>query len=480
MMNLTMSSSKKSLMNKAPLAMTALASLVILSGCGPEATEAPPEVVEEVSQPAPELEVVEEVRIPPEWTQSESPSPVDVCKVPDQRSGATGNSQAKQAVGFPVSKSTLPIEGEVNLIAAMVAFDDAPAPDLTAEDFFAPQLEKITQWSDFWSQGSLRYEFQMVEEWVTVPVNHAEYPINSRENYQQSRENSARIIQLVIDNLPEDLDYAGADGYLVYWSPGIDEFHSDVAVRGDEGVTLRTPDGPRQMFFWSGNNFHYRDTGRMTAEIKRDYTWSLWIYFLLLSQGLMLHAPGNGWPTGLGQSQIPTPDFSPAIPVWDAFRMGWVDDSQVHCVTPENLEEGPQRILLTPQEVYGGERKTIIIPVDSRNDVLVIESRRPIGATRWSEDESGLLVYTVNPSVGTVELMSQESQRSCGNTDDYSKWAYYLYPDHVDMGSLDCNDFTRAFVREGDTLSHRDLRISLDFSAEELDYVTIEAVASAG
>ncbi|MEL0257034.1 MAG: hypothetical protein VW917_05650 [Pontimonas sp.] len=46
-------------MNKAPLAMTALASLVILSGCAPEATEALPEVVEEVSQPAPEPEVVE-------------------------------------------------------------------------------------------------------------------------------------------------------------------------------------------------------------------------------------------------------------------------------------------------------------------------------------------------------------------------------------------------------------------------------------
>ena len=137
-------------------------------------------------------------------------------------------------------------------------------------------------------------------------------------------------------------------------------------------------------------------------------------------------------------------------------------------VTPEDLEAGPLQVMVTPQEVFAGERKTIIIPV-------VIESRRSVGYSEWRGGDSGLLVYTVNPSVGTVDLMSQESQRSCGNTDDFSKWAYYLYPDSVDMNQLDCNDFRAAFVREGDTLTHRGITISLEFSAEELDYVSIEA-----
>jgi hypothetical protein len=61
--------------------------------------------------------------------------------------------------------------------------------------------------------------------------------------------------------------------------------------------------------------------------------------------------------------------------------------------------------------------------------------------------------------------------------EDTKVWAYYLYPDSVDMDRLDCNDFTKAFVREGDTLTHGDLRISLEFSAEELDYVSIETIA---
>jgi hypothetical protein len=234
------------------------------------------------------------------------------------------------------------------------------------------------------------------------------------------------------------------------------------------------------MFFWSGNNFHYRDSGSMTAEIKREHTWSLWIYFMLLSQGLMLHAPGNGWPTGLGQSQIPSPHFSAAIPVWDAFRLGWVDDSQVHCIRPEDLGDTPIEVMVTPQEVYGGERRTVIVPLEATTDVLVVESRRPTGYSQWPESESGLLVYTVNPSVGQVDLMSPESQRSCGNNDDFSKWAYYLYPDSVNMATLDCNDFRAAFVREGDTLTHNGLRIALEFSADELDYVSITRVGDGG
>lgn len=464
-------------MSRRHIGALVVAGLVVLSGCVAEQPDVAEEQVEDIAPSEPEPIVIEEVRVPPEWTQSASPSDAEVCKVPDARSGAGGNSQARQAVGFPVSTSTLPIEGDVNIIAAMVAFDDAPAPTLTAEEFFEPQLEKITQWSDFWSQGALRYEFQMVEDWVTVPVNHADYPINSRDDYPTSRTNSARVIQEVINALPDDLDYAGADGFLVYWSPGIDDFVTDVAVRGDEGVTLQTPDGPRNMFFWSGNNWHYRDTGSMTAEVKKDYTWSTWIYFMLLSQGLMLHAPGNGWATGLGTSQVPNPDFSAAITVWDAFRMGWVRDDQVHCVTPENLDEGPTQVMLTPQEVFGGERKTVIIPIERTSDVLVIESRRSVEYTEWRNNDSGLLVYTVNPGVGTVDLMSVESQRSCGNTDDFSKWAYYLYPDSVAMSQLDCNDFRAAIVREGDTLTHRGITISLEFSAEELDYLTIEAVS---
>jgi hypothetical protein len=129
--------------------------------------------------------------------------------------------RVRSNVGFPVSEGTLPIVGEANLIVAMVSFDDAPRSELTPEGFLAPQLEQITQWSEFWSQGTFRYTFQMVDEWVNVPVNHADYPVNPRVDQEASRRNAYEVARLVTEALPDDLDYEKADGILIYWSVAI-------------------------------------------------------------------------------------------------------------------------------------------------------------------------------------------------------------------------------------------------------------------
>jgi hypothetical protein len=64
----------------------------------------------------------------------------------------------------------------------------------------------------------------------------------------------------------------------------------------------------------------------------------------------------------------------------------------------------------------------------------------------------------------------------CGDDPAQPKWAFYLYPDNA---RGDCRDFSTAFVREGDTLTHEGLTISLEFSDDDLDYVTIDRLAPA-
>lgn len=422
------------------------------------------------------------LRVPPQWGQTESLSPIETCKVEDGQPANTRGAlegtqvngvRVRSNVGFPLSGYTIPIEGEANFIVAMVSFDDAPASDLTPEDFLRPQLEEMTRWSEFWSQGSFRYTFQMVDEWVNIPVNHADYPVRPKVDQQASRENAYQISRMVTEALPDDLDYEAADGILIYWSPGIDSFEGDIGLQGFErGMELPTPQGPKGMFFWSGNKWHYEDTGSMSKELKADYTWSFWIYLMLDSQGLHNHGPGNGWPNGLQQLQVPNPEFSGAILGWDAFKLGWIRDDQVHCVNPLDIVE-PVKVLLTPQELSGGERKIVVIPL-SESDVVVVESRRPVGYSElWDSRHSGLVVYSIDPSI--AELNSGV-QGGCGNDPAFPKWGFYLYPDSFIPDQGDCRDFTTVFVREGDTLTHNGVRISLEFSAEELDYLTVEAV----
>jgi len=153
------------------IAFVSLAGLV-LTGCAAEEPEA---VVEE--QPA---AAVEEPMPPPEpepvapdWSQPASLSDVQLCKVLDGQSPAAreafegysiNGKRSRGNIGFPLSPHTLPVSGESNMIAVMLVFVDAPPRDQTPRGYLRPQLDLMEEWADYWSQGKLDLNFQLVDE----------------------------------------------------------------------------------------------------------------------------------------------------------------------------------------------------------------------------------------------------------------------------------------------------------------------------
>lgn len=421
----------------------------------------------------------EEAPIPaPEWEQPPSLSAVDECKVIDGQIPAArevfegypfNGKRSRGNIGFPLSPHTLPVAGESNLIAVMVAFDDAPANERTPEGYLRPQLNKMEEWADYWSQGKLDLNFQLVDEWITLPVNHADYPVNHDLSYEERQGNSNKIIQMIGRSLPADLNYEDVDGVLAYWSPGVDYFEGDLGLQGIEGVPLPFPGGAKEVFFWAGNEWWYRDEGQLTADMRAEHTWSFWLYLMLDSMGLHNHGPGNGWPTALQTSQIPARgEFSGALNAWDEFKLGWTDDNQVHCMAPEDLSDTSQ-FILTSREVFGGDKRVAIVPFEGEG-ALVIESRRPIGwSETWKSDRSGLLVYFVDTELD-VERIDVYTQGGCGTSEEQKKWAYFLYKDGF---SGDCRNWYEAFIKPGDTVTHQDITVTLVHSAETTDFVEV-------
>lgn len=417
----------------------------------------------------------------PDWVQSVSPSEVDVCRVIDGQSEAArlvrvgtpiDGKRSRGNIGFPLSPQSLPIEGEAKLIAVMVAFKDAPPPSNQSPGvFLGPQLEKMTQWSEFWSQGKFKYSFQLVDDWVTLPVNHADYPVAGRLGYEVSQGNANEVIKLVTAALPPDLDFEGIDGVLAYWAPGIFAFEGDLALRGHEGVLLPFPDGDKQVGFWSGNRYHVTSSGGMPAEVKSQFTWSFWTYLMLFAKGLHNHAPGNGWPVGLQQIQESSGKFSGAMNGWDVFKLGWLDDSQVHCMDPRDFS-APQEFILQSREVLGGERRIGVVPFEGKG-AIVIESRRPVGwSEAWGQDDSGLLVYFVDTELD-VERIDEQTRGGCGPSPEQQKWAYFLYPDGF---SGDCRNFSNAFIKQGEGVTFEGVRIELVHSDLTQDFVRVTNV----
>lgn len=428
---------------------------------------------EETSEKA-EPEILE-----PNWTQTASPVDVTECKIPDPRplseqliyrgqriNGVLG----RDPVGFTDWRrdGLLPIEGEVNIIFARVAFADAPPSATVPDGYLEEQAQKVTDLGHHWSQGMFTYEFQIVDEWVEVPANHADYPVSagndvdhSPDAYALAEENIEIVSKLIIENLPSDLDFEAADIFVPVWSTNITEFTMPVTWRGGG---LRGPDGQRTDLLFMGNSTYMHDA--------LDYTWSVIAHDFLHLQGLNEHAPGGEFATHIGSMTRPSQrGWSAVMNAWETFLLDWFEEGQVHCIVPDTLEQTEQ-VLLTPLEKFGGERKTIVIPIEDYK-ALVVESRRPSGySATWPAENSGLLVYEVDSDADHLD----HGPNGCSNSrENNPKWAYYILPDGVNKGST-CNDPTPYFLRTGDKLTYAGIQIELVYSGDEVDYVSVSKV----
>ena len=461
---------------------------LLLASCA-QPVEVAEDAVEVAKAPAPEPDVIEEPRIPPTWEQSVSTADFARCKLRDPRPDSVrdlhrgqrrGDIIGRDNVGFPRTEREIPGLGTANIILAKVAFDDAPPSDELPDDFLETHAAFMTEWSEFFSQGNFRYEFQVVPGWVEVPLNHADYPIdpgapdNEYDQEAFNREQKGRmttIIREVVAALPDDLDYAAADTLFIYWTP---EMHAFKQTISDRDAAFSTPQGTQVFSVQGGGTYHTTDSGSVTFEMKKEFAWSYFLHDIMHWQGMNGHAPGNGWKTGIGQGAYPvgSGEYSGVIAAWEAFLFEWYEDSQVHCADTETLSE-PERVMLTPIEVYGGERKMIAIrTVDYK--VLVVESRRPIGYSKWWYPEnSGLLVYEVDAD----GIQTDHLPNDCGNDPAMPKWAYYVYPEGAEVSECIDNDVSGVIVKEGMSVTHSGVKISLEFSDDEMDYVLIERVA---
>jgi hypothetical protein len=412
--------------------------------------------------------------------QSVSPFSVDICKIPDgrpidQQTLRQGNqylgSYGMSNVGFPLSPDLFPVEGEVNFIVVPVAFSDLPGKPENIAAYLKSQTQKMTEWSQFWSQGKVTYRFQILEEWQVLPHKESEFTVSDRSRGDRTVDVQVGLANAIAKKVGDQVDWDKAHGIFALFPIGVTAYQDEWGGRGD---TIATPAGNKQMFFRGGGVFHMTSGNGMAFETKANLLWSYWVHEILHSQGSHLHAPGNGWAVGLDRNQYPAwkGKFSGAINSWEAFRMGWIDDDQVFCV---DGREGFDKLgtALTAIEIATKSEKIAIIRTGEHSGILV-ESRRPVGySADWADSDSGLMVYTIDTTV--MNDRTGESSGDCGNNPDYPKFAFYLAPDRKSVAKNSCQ-FEEFILKPGDTVSHQGVRVKVDLSDKTKDFISIESL----
>jgi hypothetical protein len=392
-------------------------------------------------------------------TSAPSVSP-EVCKLADAR---TVKRQPNN-VGFPLLPDLIPTQGTVNLIIIPVDFSDRPA-EAVPSDYLKVQAEKMATWYESYSGGKLKLTFQIGTSWVRAPKPDSSYavPKNQANTPGAGQDIQRALAQDVVTAAGPQFDFAKAHGVFLYM-PTIKSVDYDMGLRGS---LLQTPAGSKSLFLWGGGAYHFDDRN-LSSGSKREKMWAFYIHEMLHSQDQALHAPGNGFSAGLGQNQYGT---SLVLSTWELFRFGWIDDSVI-CLDKQDLGQGA-RAIIRPLENTAKGMKSVVVRLN-QFEVLVVESRRPIGYSQEFTGLEGTLVYRIDTRLDNDR--SGEATGDTGNSEEFPKWGYYLVPDGRSSWTSRSRDLSDFIFKPGDSRTFSGVKVTVTSTSKNGDYISITSV----
>jgi hypothetical protein len=389
---------------------------------------------------------------PPGFVETGTLQDLTVCRIADARINKTQPNN----VGFPLRRDLIPSSGVANFIVIPVDFSDQPASG-DPGSYLLEQTGKMREWYEFFSKKKMSLEFQIGTSWVRAPKPDSAYQVpKSVPNSQGvALETQRMLMQDIINVAGNSFDYSKAHGIFLYF-PTVKSVDYDM---GGRGTMLNTPSGQKQFFFWGGGAYHF-DSRNVSSAQKREKMWAFWIHEILHSQDQALHGPGNGFHTGLGQDQYGT---SLVLSTWELFRFGWLDEQNIACIDA-NAGLG-QSIQLRPLESGAANLRAAMVKI-SEFEILVFESRRPEGySAGWTSSEKGVFAYIIDTRLDS-DRSGESTGADTGNDTRFQRWSYYLAPDGKDLSYVRGRLATRYLMQPGDTLTYKNVRISLESSGQ--------------
>lgn len=320
------------------------------------------------------------------WTRSEvppsrravdisnpiSPNSVETCQLRDQRSFKTGGEW--QSVAYPA----LPVKGFTNnglmkILLVPVDFSDVPG----MQQDLANQLKEAriaAEWFQWYSQGVLNYEINIVDHWVRAPKSSEFYFWQHPGKSGTQLQSDAKIAE---DYLTMAADQQSIVGIQAVWA-----FHPREIKLIDEGFAWR---GLPSVFTIGS------DTYRGGWPI-----WQSFVHEILHSHGLNGHFPKSAL-AGLASY---TNTSAPSLNSWHSLVLGWTKPESIYCI--DSREISPTSLTLVPLEKEQSGLRSVMVKL-SDHEVIVIEShRKDRWSSNWNSSMLGVTIMKVDTRLDTV------------------------------------------------------------------------------
>ncbi len=358
--------------------------------------------------------------------------------------------------GFPLPAVFLPAIGTVRVAVLFLDFPNAQAAHTTRRESDS-SLAHIETYLESASYGRLDLQFEPLHRWLRAEHDFDDYNLDGRSIWDGERWVSVGVTpqEEAVRLADPHIDFTGNGMALVvmpssHFSGGAAGVQTPPLATDEDSVAhaplvnLRVrPERPAEPIDWGEVMAHEMTHSFGLADLyphvvtrperPAGTTWAGARFGLL---GLDVYYPAVGGNTGYVTH--------PEMLAWSRWQLGWLTTGQVRCVTEDSAT-----ITLHPVADPGDRIAMAAVPL-SDTEVIVVESRRRIGYDDIPWGSDGVLVYTVDATLGSGALPLKVGGDTGSGTIDRS-----------------------PFLTEGQSLSLRGYTIAVRSATSSADTIVI-------
>ncbi|MES2126583.1 MAG: DUF4214 domain-containing protein [Pseudomonadota bacterium] len=329
--------------------------------------------------------------------------PTSRCQMMDQVT-PTRSFNTDLSVGFPKVRVRLPSYGHIRALIVPVDFPDVAGVDNPAT-FFTPLANDVRDFYLKQSYGRVTFDFDIQPAWVRLPFSTTKYGFGATVNsgdFTSYRQDIINLTEKLIDYSKYDAVYFLVPQQMPFaqmgWGPAI-----TAPTYTSTGYVVNGATGGADMYY----NESHGITGGMWKWMAHETGHA----FGFVDEDLN-HASAT-----LGSWSIMAMNWSNnAIEDngWDRYLQGWLADSQVACVARTDIAATGTTVALSPLVRQNTDTKVAMVPLSS-SKILVMESRKNEGLDHIVAAHEGVLVYTVDMTIGQL-AGGYRTQRRAGST----------------------------------------------------------------
>ncbi|MFG2307683.1 M6 family metalloprotease domain-containing protein [Streptomyces sp. NPDC048566] len=301
----------------------------------------------------------------------------------------SGPAGVQMGEGIPTVPGYARSTGTIRALTLMVDFSDAPGKG-SALDRYAEFFPQTQEWFRTGSYGRLDYRPDApIRHWLRMPKSFKQYGIERGAPFDPGYR---ELVQDIVAAADPEVDFRSYDILNVLVTPNAGPSALDTVLSVTFAGNAEAPvaDGvpvSNASFVYSrqdDGSGSYADTGYRVLPHENGHTFGL--------PDLYTQEGGGA----VGHWDIMSEDWGADNDLlgWHKWKLGWLDDSQVHCAATSGTTE----YTLTPLESWGGA-KLVVIPLGPKS-TYVLELRTN-GGNDSAVCSPGILVYKVDTDVDT-------------------------------------------------------------------------------